>query len=394
MIQEYYLHLLCGTSGENDRYTPAGRLAIAALMAGYGLGASTKKDLQTRVNWRVTPGCFLGQKEIQPDGYEARNYEEVKFGVSLVPFRKVNRTMNYQLDWSVINGSWDSRVTAEMWICMAKIYWLGFFFFGRNVIPVEVLAKLQELFNPTVHDQRSMCHSLKSPFVMQFMKNIGLPLARVNAEHLFTNNDEDLPRKDIFASLAFSMNFVDNIAGFYTIAALLGSDMPVGGRFDRASQTIRRYSDMRVGRSVNYELPLMQAHYYNLGMGRPSIPTSENRMPSIGRDIVPLLLCDPNRTPAEEAATSYSQVRGQGFNTEYLSYNLQTWMTAAMMWEYHLLLTGHALFPLEALTAAREAKGWTEEAIVEYLAYLNPANQKNCSVGQIVRFNLERQTQV
>ena len=100
------------------------------------------------------------------------------------------------------------------------------------------------------------------------------------------------------------------------------------------------------------------------------------------------------RTPQQEAQSNYSQVRGTSFNQEYLVGNIQTWLTAAVLWEYHLLLTGQPLFPLEALAAARQEKAWTPEYIQEALIYLNPANTKNCSVAQIARFNLERQLQV
>lgn len=394
MIQEYYLHMFCGVNGEYDQNTSAGRIAIATLMSGFGLAASTKKDLQERVGWRTTPGCFLGQKELQPNDHYCRNYEETRFAVALAPFRKVNRTMNYQLDWSILNGEWNFDVTSPMWIPIAKIYWLGYMLFGRNVIPETAIAKMHERFSPRVADNAEQRAQLDSPFVMQFMRNINLPLHRVERTHLFSDTDEGQTRFDIFGSLILGMNFVENSPGFYAAAAMIPVLAPTGFNLRNFEDRLTRFQNSRVGKFRSNYMPLGKNYYYNFGMGSPALPNNPSRMPGEGRNIVPLLFCNLNRTPQEEAASHYAQIRGQGFNITLLMGNIQTWMTAAILYEYHLMLTGEELFPLSALSLARTTKEWTEEHIINSLIYLNPANSKNSSVAQIVRFNLERQLQV
>lgn len=394
MIQEYYLHMFCGVNGEYDANTSAGRIAIATLMSGFGLNASTKKDLQDRVGWRTTPGCFLGQKELQPNDHYCRNYEETRFAVALAPFRKVNRTMNYQLDWSILNGEWNFDVTSPIWIPIAKIYWLGYMLFGRNVIPETAIAKMHERFSPRSADSDELRAQLRSPFIMQFMRNINLPLHRVERNHLFTGTDEPQSRFNIFGSLILGMNFVENSPGFYAAGAMIPVLAPAGTNLRNFEERLVNFENSRVGKFRSNYMPLGKNYYYNFGMGSPSIPNNPSRMPGEGRNILPLLFCDLNRTPQQEAASHYAQIRGQSFNVTLLMGNIQTWMTAAMLWEFHLMLTGQELFPLSALSLARTTKEWTEEHIINSLIYLNPANSKNSSVAQIVRFNLERQLQV
>lgn len=394
MIQEYYLHMFFGVNGEYDQQTGSGRIAIATLMSGFGLLASTKKDLQNRVGWRVTPGCFLGQKELLPTDHYCRNYEETRFAVALAPFRKVNRTMNYQLDWGILNGDWDFRMTSPIWIVLAKIYWAGKFMFGRNVISDASLTILRDRFNSQCEANEDKRAVLRNPFIMQFMKDINLPIHRVVENHLFTQSSEDRTRTDIFASLLFSSNHSENVPGFYTAGALIPLVTQPGFNLRNVEDVLGVFASSRVGRSRSNYMPLNKHYYYSFGMGSPSLPNNPSRMPNEGRNIVPLLFCDTTRTPQQEAQSNYSQVRGTSFNQEYLVGNIQTWLTAAVLWEYHLLLTGQPLFPLEALAAARQEKAWTPEYIQEALIYLNPANTKNCSVAQIARFNLERQLQV
>lgn len=394
MIQEYYLHALFGVNGEYDQSTSAGRIAIATLMSGFGLVASTKKDLQTRVGWRTTPGCFLGQKELSPDDHYCRNYEETKFAVALAPFRKVNRTMNYQLDWSILNGQWDFRATSPIWIVLAKIYWSGYFLFGRNVIPETALATMHERFNPDCEANNDKRAQLRNDFVMQFMKNINLPLHRITPQHLFSESTADRSRFDIFGSLVLGINFSENVPGFFAAGAMIPQIAPEGFVLRNIEERLGRFGETRAGKFRGNYMPLNKHYYYSFGIGSPALPNTASRMPGEGRNIIPLLFCNTNRTPQQEAESNYSQVRGQGFNTQYLVGNIQTWMTAALLWEYHLFLTGQPLFPLEALVAARTEKAWSEEQILNSLVYLNPANTKNCSVAQLIRFNLERQSQV
>lgn len=394
MIQEYYLHMFCGTNGEHDHTTGAGRLAIAALMSGFGLTASTKKDLQTRVGWTVTPGCFLGQKELKLNDYYLRNYPETQLACSLLVLRKVNRTMNYQLDWSVLDTDWDTRVTGMMWINLAKIYWLGYFLFGRNVLPEFVLTKLREKFNPAVHEQGNQRQSLKCHYVMQFMKNIGLPLESVREHHLFTGRTEDLDRTDIFVTFAMGWNWNENTAGFYAVGSMIGTLVREGQTLGDISAQLAPYSEGRPGRFSGNYMPFSQQYYYTYGLGRPTLPSTPSRMPQAGRDIVPLFFADLTITPQQEQSAGYTQRRGRGFNTVYLTYNIHAWMTAALLWEYHLMLTGRELFPLASLRQARETKAWSEEYLMGSIMHLNPTNSKNCSVAQLIRFNLERQSQV
>jgi hypothetical protein len=394
VIQEYYLHLFCGVNGEHDQSTGAGRLAIAALMAGYGLNATTKKDLQSRVEWEVTPGCFLGQKEVNPTDYYCRNYPETKFAACLVPFRKVNRTMNYQLDWAVIDGEWDWKITSPVWLNLAKIYWLGYFLFGRNVLPDTVIESLRTKFRPQCENSDDRRRNLHCAYFMQFLKNIGISCEGVQHRHLFSDSLDDLPREQVFGSLVVGMNWAENVTGFYAMAAMMGDLVPTGVVLRNMDQYFGRYVSGFSGRAAHNAFPILQPHYYQLGLATPSIPSSPSRMPSSGREVIPLLWCNNQRTPAEEAAVNYHQVRGTTLNTEYFSANRQVWMTGAVMWEYYMLLTGRPLFPLEVLTRAREGQGWTRESILEVLMYLSPCNMKNSSVAQIVRFNLDRQSQV
>lgn len=395
MIQEYYLHMFCGINGELDQNSGAGRLAIATLMAGYGLNATTKKDLQSRVDWVVTPGCFLGQKEMAPTDYYCRNFPEVKFAVSLVPFRKVNRTMNYQLDWSVLDHEeWDWKITSPVWINLAKIYWLGYFLFGRNVLPETAIATMRAKFSPRCDDSQDKRRNLKSPFVMQFLKNMGLPLHDVRPAHLFSNSQDDLARHLVFGSLTIGMNWSENIPGYYAMGAMVKDLVPAGTAFNQLTPHLAPFAEAQCGRFQNGLFPLLQPSYYPLAMGNPAIPSSPSRVPTNGRDMMPLLWCNNQRSPQEEANTHYVQVRGGEINAEYFSSNRQMWLTAALMWEYYLMLTGRTLFQIELLVEARRAQNWTVDDLKESLIYLSPCNAKNSSVAQIVRFHLERQNQV
>lgn len=395
MIQEYYLHMFCGVNGELDQNSGTGRLAIAALMAGYGLNASTKKDLQSRVEWAVTPGCFLGQKEISPSDYYCRNYPETKFAIALVPFRKVNRTMNYQLDWTVLDAEdLDWKITSPVWLNLAKIYWLGYFLFGRNVLPETAIATMRAKFSPRCDDDQGRRKNLKCHYLMQFLQNIGIQLNDVRPAHLFSNSQDPLPRHLIFGSLAVGMNWSENIPGYYAMGALVKDIVPAGTQFNQLTGPFAPFIDGQAGRTQNGLFPLTQPTYYPLAMGNPSIPSSPSRVPTNGRDMMPLLWCNNQRSPQEEAATNYNQVRGTEINSEYFSSNRQMWLTAALMWEYYMMMTGRPLFQMELLIQARQAQGWTPENLIESLIYLSPCNAKNSSVAQIVRFHLERQNQV
>lgn len=393
MIQEYYLHMLFGVNGEMDQTTGAGRIAIATLMSGYGLGASTKKDLQTRVGWAVTPGCFLGQKELSPTDYYCRNYEETRFAVALVPFRKVNRTMHYQLDWSILNGDWDFSATSTLWIVLAKIYWAGYLLFGRNVIPATALEVIRNRFTTGVSGNSEQRKILKNHFIMQFLKNIGAPVHEISAPHIFQNSTDDLSRKDIFFSLVTAINGNDNTPGFYAASAMM-NEFRTGLPLRENTAFFHPYVDSRAGRCRTSSFPLMQQYYYSYGMGTPAIPNTASRMPSRGNEIVPLFFCNTELTPAQEAENRYAPVRGTGFNLQFAGYNYVSWLTAAVLWEYHLFLTGQPLFPIAELSAIRESQGWTDNVLMENLIYLSPSNNKNCSVAQIARFHLERQLQV
>lgn len=394
MIQEYYLHMFCGVNGQNDGYTGAGRLAVAALMAGYGLNASTKKDLQTRVGWTATPGCFLGQQEIPLTDYAVRRHDETKFALSLVPFRKVNRVMNYQLDWSVLDGEWDFRVTSPIWLNLAKIYWLGYFLFGRNVLPDYAIEKIRTRFSPECENNDLRRENLKCHYLMQFFKNLDLPVGAIRPVHLFSNSMEDLPREKVFASFALAINWYESSAGFFSLASLIPEYMRSGQLFNDMGSVFRDYVPSIVGRGTGQGIPLSQPYWSPFGMGAPSIPSSPSRLPTYCRDLIPLLFCNNERTPTEEAASGYRQVRGERINLEYIRSNRFAWITGALLWEHYLLLTGRELFPLAELSVAREGQGWTDEMLMETVTYLSPCNLKNMTSGQLIRFHLERQRQV
>ncbi len=257
-----------------------------------------------------------------------------------------------------------------------------------------MIEKICTRWTPEVSQNANQRQILKSHFVMQFLKNIGINLDRIPVPHIFTDRNEDLTRTQIFFSLVIAMNWSENVAGFFASGAMIPELVPVGRSFDYFSDHVREYSDSRPGRFNGKYMPLTQQYYYTFGMGRPQIPPTPGRMPTYGRDILPLLFCDNSRTPEQERSANYSQVRGERINTEYLSHNLQTWMVGALLWEYHLFLTGRELFPLTLLSEARAEKAWDLEYILASIVHLTPTNQKNCSVGQIIRFNLERQLQV
>lgn len=387
MIKEYYLHLFGGVSGEMDMFTGAGRLITATLMSGYGLQATTKKDLQSRVGWEITPGCFLGQRELAPNNRRI----EIKFANLLVQYRKVSRVMNYQLDWSVLNGEWDFHVTSAIWKPLAQIYWMGKFLFGRNVIPEDTLALLRQRFSPECSGSDN--GTLKNYFIMQFMKDIGLPVSSIEEVNLFSESLDDLPRMLTFGSFIISMNETENSPGFFALSSIIPQIFQLGDPIQDSAPLFRTFAQGAVGSSIGRAIPLAQSYYSTYGMGRPGIPTNPNRMPSHAREIIPLLFCRTDVTPARESVYNYTLIRGERFNTEYLT-NLYVYMTAALLWEYHLFMTGEELFPLSVLSEARATHEWTEEEILSRLVNLSPANTKNCSVTQIVRFNLLRQQQV
>lgn len=389
MIKEYYLHLFGGVNGENDAYTGAGRLIIAALMAGYGLQASTKKDLQTRIGWQVTPGCFLGQKEVSID---RGGHSETILAASLLQCKKLNRMMNYQLDWTALDDELDYRVSSSVWVVMAKIYWLGKFLFGFNVIPQEVLNQLRQRFNPSCNTaERGV---LKSHFVMQFLKDIGIPVATITNIHLFTESETDVSRFDLFLSFLVSLNSSENVPGFYALAAAIPHLIPVGTSFDQIDRYLQPLTQSQVGRALNRQLPLCGNYYSTLGLGRPNLPNSLRSFPSEGRNIVPLLFANTELTPLQMSSYNYAMIRGEGFNTEYLHSNVRTYMVSSLLWELHLFLTGEELFPLSALANARHNMDWSPEDIISSFGSLNPGNYKNNTIAQLIRFNLQRQEQV
>lgn len=396
MIQEYYLHLLGGINGENDQYSGAGRIITAALMAGYGLNASNKKDLQNRINWQATPGCFLGQKEIDAGGWATRNNPELKFLTLLLAMRKVNRTMNYILDWSVIdNEQFSFDCCSSIWEAISKIYWSGYFLFGRNVIPVDVMGKLRRKFTTELPASQNERGSLNCHHLMQFFATNGFLTTPISApnDHLFRGEATGtIQRHFLFASLVSSINFQDNIPGFYAMAAMLPILMRRDQSFGDMTRPLEVFVKGRVGKAMGYAVPLTAGYYYPTGMGRPSIPTG-NSFPNTGREIIPLLFCRLDRTPQEEAASSYNQVFGQ-FNEEFVERNKYVYVTACMLYEFTLLLTGRELMPLARLKAIREGKNWSEEDLMAMAPGVGPMGGKNCTLYQIVHFNLERQNQV
>lgn len=394
MIQEYYLHLFFGVNGENDFSTGAGRVAIAALMSGYGLNATTKKDLQTRINWRTTPGCFLGQKEIHED-YNTRNNYELKFLANLVQYQKVNRSYNYILNWGVLNEEWDYSCTSSVWIAIAKIYWSGYFLFGRNVIPDAQMGILRAKFTRQFHEKTSERANLRSPFIMQFFSTCGFLSTPISApgDHLFKDTSGgELPRDEVFGSLLLSLNFSSNIPGFFFVAGLLPHIMARGDRYDKVQQNMIEWHNARPGRAANHLLPLNQQYYYSLGMGRPSIPRQGQNI-SI-RDTITLLFCRLDRTPQEEASTSYFQVHDGEVNWDIIAKCPHSYIAACMVYEYYLFGFGQEIFNLERLKAVRVDKGWEEDYLLTEAMSADPLSTKNCTVREIFRFHLERQNLV
>ena len=395
MIQEYYLHMFCGVNGENDFMSSAGRIAIGTLMAGYGLPASTKKDLQNRVQWETTPGCFLGQKEIRED-YNTRNNLELRFMTQLVDYKKVNRTINYCLDWSKLAGDWDYSCTSEVWIAIAKMYWLGYFLFGRNVIPDAQMALLRERFSVHYHDQLVRRKNLQSPFIMQFFQTCGFLTTPISApeDHLFkgVSFGEPLSREKIFGSLAMAMNPQANAPGFFVAGSLLSRLAQPGQHYGNCAEIFSEWSSYRTGVALRHTLPLIQPYYYAYGIGTPRIPSGNGNISC--RDTMALLFCQLDRSPSEEAATRYFQVHAGPVNWEIVGHNEASYITCCILYEYNLLLTGQEMFPLDRLHAIRVERDWSEESLRQFSFSMPPLETKNCTVREILRFHLLRQNQV
>lgn len=391
MIQEYYLHLFGGNSGDADYYTGAGRVITAALMAGYGLSASTKKDLQLRVGWANTPGCFLSQRDAIITGWHNNSNKEVEFLGRLVDFKKVNRTFNYVLNWAEIIPQEPLPVNHALWSAVAKVYWVGYFLFGRNVIPEETLARLREKFSSIPSTvQNAPQGNLHAAYVMQFLQSTGFLTSPVQGSRYFQNGSDPLAREDIFMSLLLNMNFTDNSSGFFAMSSLIGT-LPEGQVLNDLTPLTDRWTNGRTGFAVNYSIPLASRNY-SYYLGRPSI-NNGNNLPSYARDLVPLIFANLNRTPAEERDTNYYQVKGAELNLNLMNRE-RGFVLFAMLYEFHLFLTGREFVPLASLKAARESAGWSDEQIKDVAMNFHPMTNLRCTLWRIFEFHLLRQNQV
>lgn len=405
--QEYYLHMFCGINGDQDQFSGAGRIAIAALMSGYGLTGSTKRDLQARVAWQTTPGCLLGMKELREESYGMRQRPGLQFIAKLLDVKKAARTLNFTLNWNALeNPGIPFKIDSYIWPGIARIYWMGRFMFARNVIPTEIMDILKARFDVDYDDSRNADHgNLYSHYVMQFFTENGffvgrdlpewkdgtvLPASRVEAEA------GRLSRADLFLSLAMAMNCSENSVGFFATSASFPQRL-VPQRSFRDLGTI--FSTFAIGRPSadrGHRAPQCGSYYDTYTVGTPSVSyMTRSAMPNNPREIVPLLFCDPNMTPQQEAANSHSPWMGTGaVNTHLLSRNIATYVTAMLLFEYHLLMTGEALVPLTLLKSVREQEGWEEDLILAQAPSIYMLSSRNCTVHRLVQFNLERQNRV
>jgi hypothetical protein len=397
--------MFAGINGDHDQYTGAGRIAIAALMSGYGLNASTKKDLQARINWVQTPGCFLGQKELKHDSWGIRHRPALGFLIDLVETRKANRTLNYTLNWATLNKEGRRlHITSEIWPVVARVYWLGYFMFGRNVIPQEILAEAKTRFSISSQQGEQMSN-LHNAYIMQFFYNEGffvgqtipsewiegfMPASQVEVENT------RLPREKIFLSLALAMNFSENTTGFFAACAAIPMVLTPGQSFGGVNDAFEAYDMARSSLERGHQMPMTSrwGSSYNLtSASMHVIDAAPSRFPTSMREIVPLLLCDRSTTPQQEAANGYHPSFGQ-FQPDLLDRNLNTYIAGTLLYEYHLLLTGREITPLQTLRDARERAGFTEENIVIAAQSMHPMAQRNCTVWRLVKFHLDRQNQV
>lgn len=404
--QEYYLHMFCGINGDHDQYSGAGRIAIAALMSGYGLTGSTKKDLQTRVNWETTPGCFLGMKELREDSYGVRSRPCLQFIIKLLDVKKAARTLNFTLNWGALeNPAVSFRIDSPIWPMISRLYWMGRFMFARNVIPTEIMDLLKGRFE-TVYstDRNSDLANLYSHHVMQFFVENGffinkslpqwrdgslLPASEVEAQ------SGRQSRADLFTSLALSLNPSENSVGFFATSASFPFRIPERRSFRDLNSLFEIFDKGRPAGERGHRCPQMGSYYDTYTVGTPSLHyLSRSSMPTNPREIVPLLFCDTTMTPQEEAQNNHSPRMGNEVNTQVLTRNMATYVTAMMLFEYHLLLTGQELIPLTTLKQARESEGWSEELILNQAASIYMLSSRNSTIHRLVKFNLERQNRV
>jgi len=404
-IPEYYLHMFGSVNGDNDQYTGAGRIMIAALMGGYGLSTTTKKDLQVRVNWSQTPGCFLGQKLIADNAWSVRNNPTLKTILTLVEVRKASRVMSYTLNWNaLLADDLDFRITSGIWGAIAKIYWMGRFLFGRNVIPEDILTSLKSNFNYAIGPEDGL-RNLYNAFVMQFFYDNGFfakPMPRGTAIEGYMPASEieitqtRIPRELIFLSLALSINYAENPTGFLAACAYIPCALTRGQSFNEMPNVMRRFDDARSRSERNYSMPFCsvngsQFNLYNSSMHLIEGPDS--RWPRSMREIIPLLLCDTELTPQQEVANGYSPSYAR-FNPQLLGKNMCSYVSGALLYEYHLLLTGREIVPLDVIKRVRVEKGWDEPMLSEAAQTMAPFAQRNCTTWRILEFHLARQNQV
>lgn len=402
-IPEYYLHLFCGSNGDNDQYSGTGRIAIAALMSGYGLTGSTKRDLQARVGWETTPGCFLGMKELRADGWGVSNRPALKFTIQLLEVKKAARTLNFTLNWNVFNADFPYHMRSYVWQVVARIYWLGRFMFGRNVIPEEIMALMKSKFNTGGPADETA--NLHNHYVMQFFTENGffegnlpryidgtlLPASETEATHGRQS------RENLFLSLAMGLNPAENSVGFFASAASFPLRVPPLTSFRNLAPLFAPFDLGRGAQDRQHRIPQGGAYYDTFTVGTPSTSTlgTPNRMPSSPRDVVPLFFCDPMMTPLEEATAHHSPRMGSGaVNTEVIGASWATYVTATLLYEFHLLLTGRELYPLALLKSIREERGLQEETLIGHAPSLSLLSYRNSTLHRIVKFNLDRQNRV
>lgn len=407
-IPEYYLHMFHGVNGDHDQYGGGGRIAIASLMAGYGLTATTKRDLQTRVGWEATPGCFLGQREISLDSYTLRNRPSLKFLMDLVEVKKSGRQLNYTINWHALtNEKYMFNLNSNLWPVIARIYWMGKLMFGRNVIPEHSLALLKSRYtNELIRDSRSPnaeSSNFHNPYLMQFFFDnrffdAGVP-RYVEGSYLPANELElatRLPWAKIMLSLMSSINPAENVPGFFGMCSYLPNVMAVGDSLGDMAERWNFLDASRTQPERGHNLPLTYRYGGYMTLGTPSVgclTQPSNRFPNLPRDVVTLMFCRPDITPAEERQMGYRPPYA-GFNTEVIGKNPASYVTAALLYEYRLLLTGEELFPLDHLRQARATNEWAPEAIIDWASSMMPLSNRNCTVGRLVKFNLDRQNRV
>lgn len=398
-IPEYYLHMFCGVNGSHDDTTGAGRIAIAALMAGSGLTGSTKRDLQTRIGWETTPGCMLGTKEFTEESYGVRTRPHLKFLNKLMIVKKAARTLNFTLNWAAIEEETNFKITDPAWIAIARIYWLGRFMFGRNVIPETVMTTLRECFDTAT----SGVDNLRSHYIMQFfLENDffanGVPtflsgtFTPVSVEVAQTMRFD---RHDVFLSLAVAMNASENTVGFYATSAAIPLLVEPGTSFRSLHPAFEIYDESRPQGDRSYRGPQRGSYYDQYTVGTPAVSNLARANPgSNPKDLVALLYCNRDMTPQEQAQHGHTPVMGYASNPEVYTNSIAGYVTTMMLFEYHLLLSGRELVPLSSLKQARERAGWDAEELLRVAPSLYTLNNRNSTIHHLIRFNLARQNLV